>query len=123
MYSMNLVMNYIGLIIMNNMQVIAEGTNWDMTEIKKKARVNIKGKPGKSRRGIISIFADMITTEKVSTRLRVSASPVVAWRTMSDTGSPRTTKETLYLQHCKTLWREIFVSRPRRLALSSPRTK
>ena len=49
---------------MNNMQVIAEGTNWDMT---KKARVNIKGKPGKSRRGILSIFAHMITTEKVST--------------------------------------------------------
>ena len=64
---MNLVMNYIGFMIMENMQVIAEGTNWDMTKIKKKARVNVKGKPGKSRRGILTIFAHTITTEKVST--------------------------------------------------------
>ena len=45
----------------NTMQVVVEGNTCDLANVRKKARIVIDGKPGKTRKGVLSIFADNIT--------------------------------------------------------------
>ena len=59
-------MNSTGFLITNTMQVVVEGNTCDLANVRKKARIVIDGKPGKTRKGVLSIFADNITMEKQS---------------------------------------------------------
>ena len=47
------------------MQVFVEGNTCDLANVKKKARILLDGKPGKTRKGILSIFADNINMKKL----------------------------------------------------------